>query len=35
VIYPLFLIILMLRKPDGIFGNREFSFLIPKRKGVN
>jgi len=35
VIYPLLLIILMLRKPDGIFGNREFSFLIPKRKEVN
>ncbi|MBN2395269.1 MAG: branched-chain amino acid ABC transporter permease [Candidatus Atribacteria bacterium] len=32
VVYPLFLVILMLRKPDGIFGNREFSFLIPKRK---
>jgi len=35
VIYPLLLIILMLRKPSGIFGNREFSFLIPKRKEVN
>jgi branched-chain amino acid transport system permease protein len=35
VIYPLLLIILMLRKPDGIFGNREFSFLVPKRKEVN
>jgi len=34
VVYPLFLIILMLRKPDGIFGNREFSFLVPKRKEV-
>ncbi|MCG2821492.1 MAG: branched-chain amino acid ABC transporter permease, partial [Candidatus Atribacteria bacterium] len=35
VIYPLLLVILMLRKPDGIFGNREFSFLVPKRKEVN
>ena len=35
VVYPLFLIILMLRKPDGIFGNREFSFLVPKRKEVD
>jgi len=35
VIYPLFLVILMLRKPDGIFGNREFSFLVPKKKEVN
>jgi len=35
VIYPLLLIILMLRKPEGIFGNREFSFLVPKRKEVN
>jgi len=34
VVYPLFLVILMLRKPDGIFGNREFSFLIPKRKEI-
>jgi branched-chain amino acid transport system permease protein len=34
VVYPLFLVILMLRKPDGIFGNREFSFLVPKRKEV-
>lgn len=35
VIYPLLLVILMLRKPEGIFGNREFSFLVPKRKEVN
>jgi branched-chain amino acid transport system permease protein len=35
VIYPLLLIILMLRKPEGIFGKREFSFLVPKRKEVN
>lgn len=35
VVYPLLLIILMLRKPEGIFGNREFSFLIPKRKEVS
>ena len=35
VVYPLFLVILMLRKPDGIFGNREFSFLVPERKGVD
>jgi len=35
VIYPLLLIILMLRKPEGIFGNREFSFLVPKRKEEN
>jgi branched-chain amino acid transport system permease protein len=35
VVYPLFLVILMLRKPDGIFGNREFSFLVPKRKEVD
>jgi len=34
VVYPLILIILMLRKPDGIFGNREFSFLVPKNKEV-
>jgi len=34
VVYPLFLVILMLRKPDGIFGNREFSFLIPRRKEI-
>ena len=32
IIYPLLLIFLMLRRPDGVFGNREFSFLIPKRK---
>lgn len=35
VVYPLFLVILMLRKPDGIFGNREFHFLVPKRKEIN
>ncbi|MBE3128760.1 MAG: branched-chain amino acid ABC transporter permease [Actinobacteria bacterium] len=35
VIYPLLLVILMLRKPEGIFGNREFSFLVPKKKEVN
>lgn len=34
VVYPLLLIILMLRKPDGIFGNREFSFLVPRKKEV-
>jgi branched-chain amino acid transport system permease protein len=32
VAYPLLLIILMLRRPDGIFGNREFQFLIPKKE---
>lgn len=35
VVYPLILVILMIRKPDGIFGNREFSFLVPKRKEVD
>lgn len=35
VVYPLLLIILMLRKPDGIFGNREFSFLVPRKKEVS
>ena len=34
VVYPLLLVILMLRKPDGIFGNREFHFLVPKRKEI-
>jgi len=34
VVYPLLLVILMLRKPDCIFGNREFHFLVPKRKEI-
>ncbi len=35
VVYPLLLVVLMLRRPDGIFGNREFPFLVPKKKEVN
>lgn len=32
VVYPLILIVLMLRKPDGIFGTREMKFLVPDRE---
>ncbi len=34
VVYPLILIVLMLRRPDGLLGNREISFLVPKREEV-
>jgi branched-chain amino acid transport system permease protein len=30
VIYPLLLIIVMLLRPKGLFGGREFGFLLPR-----
>jgi branched-chain amino acid transport system permease protein len=32
VIYPLLMIIVMLLRPKGLFGGREFSFLIPRER---
>ena len=34
VIYPVLLIIVMLLRPQGLFGGREFEFLKPKEKGT-
>jgi branched-chain amino acid transport system permease protein len=31
VIYPVLLIVAMLLRPQGLFGNREFRFLQPRR----
>lgn len=35
VIYPLLLIIVMLLRPQGLFGGREFSFLTPVEEPAN
>lgn len=35
VIYPLLLIVVMLLRPKGLFGGREFEFLVPKQKTEN
>jgi branched-chain amino acid transport system permease protein len=32
VIYPVLLIVVMLLRPQGLFGGREFGFLKPKEK---
>jgi branched-chain amino acid transport system permease protein len=34
VIYPLLLIIVMLLRPKGLFGGREFRFLVPREPGT-